>query len=239
MAHRKRPKRPLLDASRHPRLRAKWRRWLSAMRSDVMHLYQRQEIFWQLQDVAQHNEKVLKPGVFFEWMCQNYVVYMAMGIRSFDDMDSRSHSLGRMLYELLEHPGAISREFYCRIYSSTPMGTEYGIASFNELVGKRASALGPRAIRADLSRLEAACERVRRFVNKRIAHRATPGAIRRLPRFNELDAALRVIESLVLRYSLLLTGNGTASLQATSQYDWRHVLYDPWIPSGSPLHPNT
>lgn len=87
----------------------------------------------------------------------------------------------------------------------------------------------------DLRRIEDASERIRRFVNKRVAHRASQGAIRRLPYLNELDSALNTLDAVFCKYNLLLTAEGGSSLRATRQYDWREVLWNPWLPDGNKL----
>ena len=209
------------------------------MRRDLTDLLGKREIFWELQEVAKENPRVLSPGSVFDWMCRNYIVALTVGIRSFTDQSRGSRSLWRMLYEILENPGVIDRAAHVRMYLSTPMGPELGHLSFNSVVGKGHSCLPQRAIRADLRKLEDASERVRRFVNKRIAHRTSQGEIRRLPKFNEVDAALDTLDQICCKYNLLLTTQGMSSLHATRQYDWREALWEPWVPKGSKLRPET
>ena len=140
---------------------------------------------------------------------------------------------------MLENPGVIDRDTHVRMYLSTPMGSELGHLSFNSVVGKGRSCLQQQAIRADLRKLEDASERVRRFVNKRIAHRTKPGEIRRLPKFNDVDTALDKLDQVFCKYNLLLTAQGMSSLHATRQYDWREVLWEPWVPRGSKFRPES
>ena len=114
---------------------------------------------------------------------------------------------------------------------------EYGHITFDNVVGRGRLSLSAQAVRSDLRKLEDTSERVRRFINKRVAHRNSPGKIRRLPKFNELDAALDTLDNLLCKYNLLLTAQGGESMHATRQYNWRSVLWEPWIPKGSKLHP--
>lgn len=207
----------------------KWRRWVLAMRSELTDLYGRKEIFWDLQDVAKENPEILKNGSFFDWMCRNYIAAQAVGVRRFVDQDRKSHSLWRLLYEILEHPHSITRAAHVRMYRNTPIGERLGHLSFDNVVGKGRLELGPAAIRRDLKRLEDASDRIRRFVNKRVAHFTTSGSIRRLPKLNELDGTLDVIDEVFRKYDLLLTARGSTSSHATRQYDWKQVLWEPWV----------
>ena len=207
------------------------------MSNDLSDLFRKQEIFWQLQEVAKNNPAILKNGAFFEWMCNNYVVAFAVRLRTFVDQSKNSHSLWRILFEVLENRGAINVTTHSNLYRNTPYGTDFGRRCFSNVVGATSTVLSQRTIRSDLRALEDASNRLRRFVNKRIAHRNTPGAIRRLPTFNEVDETLAVIDKLFCKYQFLLSASGMESCRATAQDDWRHVLWTPWIPVGSPLRP--
>ena len=205
------------------------------MRHDMSDLFGRREIFWELQDVAKHNPRILSPRAFFDWMCWNYVSAVSTGIRGFVDQHHESRSLWRMLYEILDNPGVLDRETHARMYARGP-GIAFGRDCFNAASGGRA-VISQASIRSDLRRLENASDRIRRFVNKRIAHRTNPGQIRRLPTFNEVDAALQAIDAILVKYNFLLTAQGYDTFEATRQFSWREVLLEPWIPQGSKLHP--
>lgn len=237
MPKRKRPKHLNKETLNHAKLRGKWKRWLPQMRHDLTDLMGMWEIFWQLQDVARENPAVLKPGSFFDWMCRNYMIAITVGIRSFMDHSSDSRSLWRMLYGILENPGVIDREVHVRMYRGTSVGVSFGHVTFDTVVGVGRPCLSQRQVRSDLHELENVSERIRRFVNKRVAHKTTPGEIRRLPKLHEVDSAIDQIDKVLCKYNLLLTGQGMDTLHAVRQYDWREVLWEPWIPIGSRLRP--
>lgn len=239
MPIRQRPKKLKHKVSKNPSLIRHWKNWLPEMKSDLTDLLGKREIFWELQEVAKENSKIMNPNSFFDWMCRSYVVSQMVGVRSFVDQSRNSRSLWRMLYEMLENPGAIDRATHVKMYRRTAVGPEQGHMTFNNVVGRGRSYLGPRAIRADLRLLEDASERVRRFVNKRVAHKTSPSEIRRLPKFDELDAALDRIDEIFCKYNLLLKGEGCSTQHATKQFDWREVLWEAWIPKGSKLHPES
>jgi hypothetical protein len=235
MPKRERPKKFKHNPADHAALHRRWKSWLPDMKRDLSDLLGKEETFWDLQEVAKENEKILNPGNFFDWMCRNYVVAQVIGIRSFLDCRKDSRSLWRMLYEILENPGVIDRGRHVRKYRTSPLGESLGHLSFDAVAGRGRSALTQRSIRADLRALEDEGERIRRFANKRIAHRTSPGKIRRLPKFDDVDAALSKIDEIFCKYNLLLTANGSSSMRATKQFDWKEVLYEPWIPRGSKL----
>ena len=209
------------------------------MSADLSHLLGKREIFWELQEVAKENRRILDHGAFFDWMCTNYVAAVAIGIRSFTDQTRDVHSLWTILYETLEHPGVINRRAHCALYRGTPNSQEFDMANrtFNNVVGKGCNVLRQDDVRRDLRSLEDSSERVRKFVNKRIAHRAPEGQLRRLPKFNEVDEAMDAIDRLFCKYNLLLTASGMSSAFATRQYNWMEVLHEAWVQPGSKFRP--
>lgn len=232
MPKRQRPKSQFRDVSAHARLRRRWRKWLPEIKRHLQDLLGRQEIFWDLQEIAKRNPAILSPRAFFDWMCRSHMIAMSVGVRTHVDFDKRSRSLARILYEMLERPRVITREWHVRMYRTTPIGEELGHMSFNSCVGKGKSFLPQTVIRGDLRRIEDASERIRRFVNKRVAHSANRGAIRRVPRLHDLDAALHTLDEIFCKYNMLLTAEGSSSVRAPRPYDWREVLGNPWIPKG-------
>jgi hypothetical protein len=185
------------------------------------------EIFWELQDIAKENPKILDPYAFFDWMCRNYFAAVTIGSRRFVDRSKDSHSLWRMLFEILEHPGSLSRRSHVSFYRNMPH--EYGNSSFSNIIGSEGKWLSQKSVRSDLRSIEDASRRIQRFVNKRVAHNTGRGKLRRLPNLNELDAALDTIDKVLCKYNLLLTARGTTSAKATRQYEWTDVLRFPWI----------
>lgn len=204
---------------------------------DLTDLHGKREIFWELQEIAKENPKILSPGAFFSWMCRNYVSVMALGIRSFVDYRNDVHSLGRMLYEILEHPCVITRKSHVALYRGVTNNLDMGNRTFDTVVGGNQQYLSQKAVRSDMKKIEDASEKVRKFVNKRIAHRASQGELRKLPTFDELDASLDVIDRVFCKYNLLLRAEGTTSTKATRQYNWMEVLWDPWLREGSKFRP--
>ena len=238
---RNRPKRVRMDPRSHARLRRRWRSWLPAMNADLAHLLGKREIFWDLQKIAKENRRILDHGAFFDWMCTNYIAAVTIGVRSFTDQSKNVHSLWKLLYEALETPGVFSRRAHQALYRHMAALPGFAPANrtFDSIAGPGRKVLSQNQIRGDIRALEDSTARVRRFVNKRIAHRTSPGQLRRLPRFNQLDDAMETIDRIFCRYYLLLTARGLQSAFATRQYDWMEALHEAWVPPGSKFRPET
>ena len=232
-----RPRKFNRDPAKHADCRRRWRRWLPRIVLDMTDILGKREIFWELQEIAKENPGILTPGEFFDWMCRNYMDAVTVGARRFTDQDKRSHSLWRMLYEILENPGVINRSAHIALYKGKPKPMNSSNLTFNTLVGKNKDVLSQKQIRSDLQTLEVADERIRRYVNKRVAHITNCGAIRRNPTFNEVDKALDTYDKILCKYNTILTAQDIQSAfdAAMSSY-WIDVLLEPWIGPQSKLY---
>jgi hypothetical protein len=236
MPRRKSPKdRRSLTRAEAARLRRKWRSWIVQIADDLGNLFHSRDMFQGLNEIGQHNARIADPDAFLEWVRLNYAIALSVGVRRLTDNDSRSISLARLLTELQAYPQAVTRVAHSSFYP--PHLRETAAISSDNLLGRGRRFLSRQLVRSDLARIRRAESRIRRFVNKRIAHRATAGAIRKLPTYAELHQSLDVLDRIVVKYYALLTGRGLVSCHASILFNWREVFYAPWIPPGSPLRP--
>ena len=88
------------------------------MRIDLTDMLDKRDTFWELQEVAKENPRILNPGSFFDSLCRNYVEAPPVGIRSLVDRSGGSQSLWRLLVEVLEYPGILDSGLHVRMYRS-------------------------------------------------------------------------------------------------------------------------
>lgn len=235
MTQRRRPRETRTDLSKREQtaLRRKWRRWSRELVRDVGDLLWSRQLFDDLNEIGRHNPAIGKPPAFLDWIRANYAAAVSVGVRRLIDTDRRSISLGRLLFELIEHPGTITRAYHVSLY---PIHLhEAAERSFDNLAGGGRRFVAERDVRSDLRRIENAAQRVYRLVNKRIAHKARPGALRRLPTYDELHRSLDMLDRLTVKYHVLLTAEGYSTCYATPQFTWTDVLAHPWLTPGHPM----
>lgn len=208
------------------RLRRRWRGRLDRIEEDIGDLLWRRRIYRGLRDIASSKPAIANPSYLVDWLVRQYVEAIAIGLRRQLDYDSRSWSLTRMLYEFVESPGVINRMSFRKLYPVRMR--DVADVHFREETGHH-ERLSLRSIRSDLAKLDLAGERVTRLVNKRFAHLAAPGTIRKIPLLRELDDALDVVELIYLRYRFLLNGTAQTSPEPVMQAPWEDVLTFPWI----------
>jgi len=209
-------------------LRLRWRGWLERMSREIRDLLIKKQLFWELQKIAKENEEILSPGLFFDWMCKNYMVAASVTARRFVDHSSDSESLWIMLDQILKNSGIINRDSHNALYG----GHNKSISDidFDRLVGNGVDVLSQEQIQSDMDLIDHAdskAKKIRKFVNKKIAHFTSPKEYKKLPTLNNLDRAIEDIFQLVGKYSLLLCGSLVE--QPPLGNDWRAALYKPWI----------
>jgi hypothetical protein len=117
----------------------KWLGWLEVIEKDIQQLLIRQYIFWEVQDIIKNNKDIQIPSVFYEYLGQTYIAYIAMGIRRQVKNHKDSISFARLLKEISETPRVLSRlcpTFYtlCTLLILGPLSTNSAMSKERYLI---------------------------------------------------------------------------------------------------------
>ncbi len=206
----------------------KWNRWLDVIYADIQSLLVNRHIFQEVQAIIKANPKLQVPSSFYEWMGVNHAASIAVGIRRQLDMDSRSVSLVRLLMELKRYPEVITRRRFVALYKGHPVAAQFAHRDFDGVAGYGRSYASPGMVRSDLARLKQIGQRLRRFVNKRIAH-LDRRKYKNPPTYQEVDECLEVMETFLRKYVLMFRAEAHVKILPTWQYDWKAIFRVPWI----------
>lgn len=209
-------------------LRRRWRGWLPRLCAETTSLYRCLNIYKDLIEVVKANPATLRPPVFFNWARDNYVLAICVGLRRLSDVRTDVVSIGRLLRELEIRPEVVSRRSYRARQRRRGISIGDADARFDRFVGVGLAHLPKRAAFKDIVRVKQGEARVRRLVNKRLAHAAPLSALRRPPTFQEIEDALEAFDQVLVKYNALLVGSGLSTCHSTL-LDWRRVLLNPWL----------
>jgi len=204
-----------------------WRRWIIRIKAEVGDLLGRREIFVGVRAMLERNPEIGKPDGFLRWTLSNYVEAITVGIRRLCDTRDDVVSLSRLLRQILEAPEALTLRSYELLYPAHVR--EHARGAFEGLAGRRGLTLSSRKVRGDLRRLENVAAKIQRYVNKRVAHAAPLGELRRGPTHRQIGEALAVLDEITVKYLVLLTADGYQTCAPVRAYDWRRVLLRPWV----------
>ncbi len=185
-------------------------------------------IFWEVQVIIKNNKKLSQtPSHFFQWMCSVFALSAMVAVRRQRDNDKNSVSMLRILEELQKYPGLISRTHFKSLYGP---GRAQGLAEneFDRFSGEGQPYLDQSMIQQDIDDLKKNCERIKHYVDKRIAHydKNPPSP---LPTFRDLEQSINFIDALVRKYYLILKASFRVPPLPTFPYDWKEIFRMPWI----------
>ncbi len=205
----------------------KWKRWLKVVHDDLQQLLVNRNIFWEVQTIIKNNMELRKPSSFYTYLGDTYVAYISIGIRRQVKVSSQSISFTRLLTEIVDTPSVLSRKYYTGLYRGSVV-EDMADRDFDKFSGRGQSHISKDMVSSDLRKLYRVASKVEDFVDKRIAHhdKRKPKI---LPKFDEVDACLDVLDKLYVKYHLAFNASSMNSLMPTYQYDWKEIFKVPWV----------
>jgi hypothetical protein len=205
----------------------KWIKWLKVVHDDIQQLLVKRNIFWEVQEIIKSNNALHKPSSFYDYLGDTYVAYVSIGIRRQIKVNSQSISFARLLTEIIDTPSVLSRKYYTGLYEGSVV-EDLADRDFDKFSGSGQSCISKSMVETDLNRLNQVSSKVEDFADKRIAHhdKRIPKV---LPKFNEVDACLDVLDELYVKYHLVFHADAMDSLMPTYQYDWKVIFEVPWL----------
>jgi len=202
--------------------------------SEIIRMMGNHEIFQELIRISKNNSKINKGNSFWDFLKESYVALMVSAVCRQTDTDSRSSSLINLLNTLLKPQVSevLTKDWYCKQYhrdNDIMPGFMEGIGKgdFEERFGP-GEHLDTSIVQADLDELIEKTKEIKRYRNKRIAHRDRNNKLVFDVNFNDLDEAIETIRKITSKYYLLLKQGGN-DLVPVDQTDWQEILTVPWI----------
>lgn len=202
--------------------------------SEVIRMMGNRLIFQEVVEISEKNKEISKSNSFWDFLKESYIALMVSAVCRQIDMDSRSSSLINLLNKIL-NPSIIenlTKDWYSKQYHrdddvlpSFMVGI--GQKDFEKHFGSK-EYVNPDIVHADLERLIGKTKEIKRFRNKRIAHRDRRNNLIFDVNFNDLNEAIETIRMITSKYYLLFK-QGSNSLIPINQTDWQEIFTVPWI----------
>jgi hypothetical protein len=210
--------------------RARTIQWLERIFKDVQDLMVDHHIFWAVQDIIKSNEVLTRtPSHFYQWMGTNFTASAAIAVRRQADNDKQAVSLRGLLEELKTYPQLFSRQYHTGLYKAPGMPKDYADSCYDRIVGEGRTELDPAMVQIEIDDLVAKTDAIKHYVDRKIAHYDPRGLTQAVPTFNDLEDAIRVLDTLVRRYHLIMKGGWMNTLMPVFQYDWQDIFKVAWI----------
>ncbi len=204
-----------------------WRREMERITNDVTDTIESQFIFKRLAEIVAANPKINTNNLFLDHLTANFGASMILGIARQVDERTEVVSLLKLLKDIRDNSKAVTRDWFAAQYEPK-LPRQIGERDFAQHFGS-GSELDAAMVEKDIKDLESATAKIEKFRHTRIAHKNADDRLVIDLNFAEVEAALNVVEKLVIRYQLLLNQSGYTELMPTITYNWESVFRTPWI----------
>jgi hypothetical protein len=219
----------------------KWRRWLDGVAdgetngkitNEIIAMHARRVPWREITRLANNRRLPSPESYWWEYVLDTYVVTQSIAIRRQLDQGPNAVSLGRMLREMADHPGAVTRALWVELWDGED---EHNLWLANKQWDENFAGpddpdtLNPELPAADLRALTEGGKTMRDYVNRHIAHIDRRGS-KTLPLLSDIDDAIDLIASVFDRYFGLLTAGSHTQLEPVFQGDWAAPLRTAWLP---------
>ena len=218
---------------------AKWKRWCEEMIDpDVLTMYLRRYAALEVGKILEDNDDQLPESYWWEFMGDTYGTTQAVAVRRQADTHRDAASLGKLIEQIRDDASLITRDFWLGLwrFEDDRFGLKRTMAeqSWDEHYGGRVrSHLDPAIPTKDLETLTTGAAKVKRYVDKHVAH-AEPVSAHGTLTFGEIHAAIDVIGDLFKKYWNLLTAGSYVQLEPAIQHNWKAAFQVPWMRADAP-----
>lgn len=204
-----------------------WRDQLSTIHEDIAGLLGSRIVFRELQAIVAANPRIHKPSRFYRWLPWMYRDAMVMGVRRQADTGGRCVSLAKLLAEIQQAPGLITRDDFVSRWP--PEERCKADREFDKFSGPGGQHLDCSVPCRDLAALRSKARALRAFANRRVAHLdKQPPKLRATS--SGLDECLDLLEALLKKYLLLVKGDALDYIAPVPQEPWKDIFREAWIP---------
>jgi hypothetical protein len=214
------------------KLRKKWKRNINIIKRSMCDLLTSRMIYLELINIIKDNSDLQKtPGLFFEWLRDNYIARMTIEVRRLADKDKRSVSLFNLVVDLQKNPEALDRKYFAKKYSKKAKIWGRSDSDYNLFANKKSKNLSKFKLEKDKRKILRHTNRIKDFVDKWIAHYDSnkSSAIKKLPTLEDIHNSLDQLDIIICKYNMLLTGGGMRSCRPSILYDWKKLFHLVWI----------
>ena len=207
-------------------------KWLHDIKREVEHLLVSEYLFWELQKIVSENDKFRDAsGLFTRWIADGFKQSSMMAVRRQVKLNDASISLRGFLEEIKSFPELVSRQYYMSLYEGQQRNVMHmGERDFDNLAGTDTDRLPAGLLEQQITELSRSAEGIEEFADRRVAHFDRREPAQPFPTFDDLTAAIKVQEKLVILYWRLLKGASMTTLLPAIIFDWQDVSRFAWKP---------
>jgi hypothetical protein len=205
----------------------KWKAWIERIYDETVTIFANRSFYRGLADMTQANDSI-PPSSFFDALGVWYATTQLMAVRRQADKSADAVSLARLLTNLADNPEAMTRERFLSLWGEDEHWRRRANEQYDRYAGEGADTISAERYRADLERFEEAARPIKDHVDRLVAHN-DQRELTRPTTWEELNAAIDLLEEMLNKYMVLLTATGVPSADPVHQRDWKAAFRVAWL----------
>ncbi len=209
--------------------RQKWKKWIYEIGRDLGDLLISQDVIKEVSQIFASNKRIQSSPFFFNWIQDNYIDSVVVGIGRCYDRDSRTISLHNLIKEVIENPEAITRDYFVSRYEKRMQDDGIADCHFDIYAEANEQFVSESKLRADQVLLDDETRRIKGFRDQWVAHLDENRPLKQLATHNDVENALKVLDKIFRKYYVLIDGAGMLTAKPALTFDWKEPLRHVWI----------
>lgn len=209
--------------------RQKWKKWVDEIGRNLGDLLISQDIIKEVSQIVASNKRIQSSPFFFNWIQDNYVDSVVIGIGRLNDNDNRVISLHNLIKEIIENPEVITRDYFVSRYAKWLRDKGMADRDFNKFADADEKFISKRKLLPDLMFLNDKIKLIKGFRDKWVAHLDENRPLKQLATHNDVENSLSALDEIFRKYYMLIDGSGIGTAKPALAFDWKEPLTHPWI----------
>jgi hypothetical protein len=212
---------------REDALYEKWKGWIERIYNETITLFSYRSFYRAVSEITQNNGNI-PASSFFDALGAWYATTQSVAVRRQTDLDDRSVSVARLLTNMAANPNVMTRSRHNSMYDDEGHWQRRANATFDKYAGEGADTIAPERYQADLDEFQTIAQPIKDYVDRMVAHN-DQRELTDLPTYEDLNAAIDLLEWLLNKYMVLLKATGVPSADPVHQADWKAAFRVAWL----------
>jgi hypothetical protein len=205
----------------------KWTTWIERVYDETVTLFAYRSFYRGVSDITQANKEI-PPSSFFDALGAWYATTQAMGVRRQTDVGADAVSLAKVLTNMGAHPEVMTRARFLSLWGDEDHWQRRGNEQYDRYAGAGADTIAAERYGTDLDRFQETTRPIKDYVDRLVAHN-DQRQLTRLPTYEELNAAIDLLEEMLNKYLVLLKATSVPSADPVHQQDWKAAFRVAWL----------
>lgn len=129
---------------------------------------------------------------------------------------------------MADHPQVMTRTRFLSPWGDDEHWQRRAHEQYERYAGAGVDTIAPECYRADLEEFQETARPIKDYVDRLVAHN-DQRELTRVPTWEELNAAIDLLEEMLNKYMVLLTATSVPSADPVHQADWKAAFRVPWL----------